>query len=194
MIRVPQHALRAAVFAVVAAAGLLPGAAPSAFAKAPAGALSAEDLIERSKRAEADRIAREAEAARDPVQEAIDAYRTGVTPIAQYQKLTDIVSDSKTKDMDRYRVAAADALVKRFATVDCVNDKAMAQLRREVGLAVVELMKANPEDVTGLACVNTLFETWWRTQHVQFGFKPTAKKQDRQRAYDKMRKFLRDKD
>lgn len=173
----------------LAAFAALPG---SALAKGP----EAEDMptLERiyqeakSAKEAAERAA--AEAARDLNQEAIDAYATGATALTEFQALTELINDSKTDELQRYRQPAATAILARFRAEN-LDDPAVRTVRRAVAMEIVDLMKANSTDTVGLAIIQEVLQTWWRAKVAgEIRFKATDKWKDRQKAWRKMKSYL----
>jgi hypothetical protein len=179
--------------ALAATAVLL--AAGAAFAKAPAAVPTVEEIAARARTAAVEAARRAEEAAKDPLKEAIDSYREGKTPLADWQKLADVVNDAKDADAQRYRMSAAEALVVRFEGKKDL-DAAERAVRREIGLALVDLMKSPASDDTGLKAIERVLYAFWPDKLLRdVRFKASDKLRDRTNAHSKMKKYLKsDKD
>jgi hypothetical protein len=180
--------------ALVAAflAAFVLGAAP-AFAKAPkAGDMpSVEEIFQQASKAAADAAKAAADKARDPLREAIDGYRDRKVPLAEYQKLVDCINNAKDENVQTYRPDAAQALIARFAHEDD-KDEQIRAVRRQVAIAVLDLMKAPSKDQTGLNAIETMLYAWWRTKmQIEVRFHATDKLEDRKKAFEKMSKYLK---
>lgn len=177
---------------LLSAAALASLAAPAA-AKAPAQALTVEDIVVRARAAEEEARRKKDEAAKDPLKEAIELYRTGKTPITEYATLTRILNDAKDPAVQDHRIPAAEALVLRFQSPDVDRkDPAVLAVRREIATAIVDLMKAPSTDDRGLRAVESIFYAWWRDTIVNdLKFNHTDKPKDRATACAKMKKFLK---
>ena len=163
--------------------------AGAAFAKAPKEIPTVEDLNKAALAAIEEKKRREIEAARDPMKEAIEAYRDRKTPLAEYQKLVDIIKDAKTENVQPYRLTAAQAFVTRFTREDD-SDPAVKIVRRQIALALLDLMKSSKDDV-GLAAIDLMLSAWWRIPtSMTAKFRPSDKLDDRKRSYAKMKKYL----
>jgi hypothetical protein len=174
---------------LAAALALFALGAHEAFAKAPKESPTVEDLYRQAMAAIEDKKKREAEAAKDPLKEAIEAYRDrGKTQLADFQKLVDIINDAKTDSVQPYRATAAQALVTRFSHED-ETDATVRVVRRQIALALIDLMKA-PKDDVGLAAIELILTNWWRMKVFEFKFKVGDKLDDRKRAWGKMKKYL----
>jgi hypothetical protein len=183
--------MRAARSIAAAAAALLALAAlgaHDALAKAPKEAPTVEDLYRQALTAIEDKKKRDAEAAKDPLKEAIDAYRDRKIPFTDYQKLVDIINDAKSESVQPYRQTAASALVTRFSREDD-SDQTVKSTRRAIALAVIDLMKA-PKDDVGVAAIEYILTNWWRMKTFEFKFKVNDKVDERKRAWTKMKKYL----
>ncbi|MCG3134068.1 MAG: hypothetical protein HMLKMBBP_01354 [Planctomycetes bacterium] len=186
MSRVPHAVVAALMLAGVAAA---PGAA---LAKAPAGGKSAEDLIVLARKAAAEKALAEQEKKRDRTKEMIDAYRDGKSALGEWQPLADIVNNGAEAPVQPYRPMAAEALLKRFESANADSDPAVRAVRREVAMAIVDLMKASAKDELGLRIVDQLLGTWYRQKMVQeIRFKTTDKQKERESDCKKMKDFLK---
>jgi hypothetical protein len=184
--------MRAVLAALAFAAALFASAAP-AFAKAPkpADTPTVEELFQGATKAVADLAKAAADKARDPLREAIDAYRDRKLPLAEYQKLVDCINNAKDENVQPYRGDAAQALVTRFSHED-ENDPQNRMIRRQIALSVLELMKADKKDSVGLGAIETILYAWWRAKmQIDIKFKATDKLDDRKKAYEKMNKFLK---
>jgi hypothetical protein len=166
-------------------------ASATAAAKAPTGVATLEDLQQKARQAEAEAQRRALEASKDPNKEAIEAYKTKKTKLEEYQKLVQIAMDAKTAEVQDYRIPAAGALVERFAAEDLEKDPRARQIRIEIALELCELLKAPASDDKGLIIADTVFSTWYRAQVINSHWKKEAKLRDRQAAYAKIRKFLK---
>jgi len=183
-----MRAARLFAAAALAAISLLSIGARDAFAKAPKESPTVEDIYRQAMAAIEEKKKREVEAAKDPLREAIEAYRDRKTPLAEYQKLVDIINDAKTESVQPYRATAAQALVTRFSRED-ESDPTVKVVRRQIALAVVDLMKATKDDV-GLAAIEQILSNWWRMKTFEFKFKVGDKPDERKRAWTKMKKYL----
>ena len=163
--------------------------AGAAFAKAPKEIPTVEDMNKAALAAIEEKKRREIEAARDPLKEAIEAYRDRKTPKEEYQKLVDIIKDAKTENVQPYRLTAAQALITRFSRED-ESEPAVKIVRRQIALALLDLMKASKDDV-GLASIDLILSAWWRIPtSMTARFRTTDKLDDRKRSYAKMKKYL----
>ena len=162
--------------------------AGAAFGKAPKEMPTVEDMNRQALAAIEEKKRREIEAAKDPLKDAIEAYRDRKTPYAEYQKLVDIINDAKTESVQPYRAQAAQAIVTRFQRED-ESDPPVKIVRRQIALALLDLMKANKDDV-GLAAIEQILSNWWRMKMFEFKFKVGDKLDDRKKAHAKMKKFL----
>jgi hypothetical protein len=178
---------------LLAALAVLAAAAPPAFAKAPAAKdmPSVEEIFQQATAAieEAKRIA--AERARDPLKEAIDAYRErGKVAIGEYQKLVDIINNARDEAVQPYRAPAAQAIITRFSQ-EGDTDPQVRTVRRQIALSLLDLMKAQ-KDETGLQAIEQILYAWWRSQMTMGTIKFTAKDRldDRKKAHAKMKRFL----
>lgn len=183
--------MRAARFAVAIAvvAAVCALSAREAFAKAPKESPTVEDIYKQAMTAIEDKKKRDAEAAKDPLKDAIEAYTDRTkSQLTDYQKVVDIVNDAKTENVQPYRQKAAQAILTRFSRED-ETDAAVKVVRRTVALAMLDLMKA-PKDDIGLAAIEQVLTTWWRMKVFEFKFKITDKVDDRKKAWVKMKKWL----
>jgi hypothetical protein len=162
----------------------------SAFAKAPKDAPSVEEIFQQATKALEEKTKAEIEKSKDPLKEAIEAYRDRKAPLPDFQKLVDCLNDAKTDAVQPYRADAAQALVARFARED-ENDPQNRAIRRQIALGILDLMKAPQKDEIGLRSIETILLAWWRARlSVDIKFKATDKLDDRKKAYAKMKKFL----
>lgn len=183
---------RAARLRSAAAALVVAACAAPAFAKSPAQAPTLEDLRARAQQAEAEAHKKALEAQRDPRKDACEAYKDKKrTELKDYQALVDILLDAKTPEVQDYRPMAAEALTKRFEQEDVDRDPAVRQVRREIGLELVELLGASPKDDKGLLAAEQIYYAWYRGQLVQNHWKREAKQSDRVKAMRKIRDFLK---
>lgn len=181
---------RGAVRNLATACGLAAFAASFAFAKAPKDSQSVEEIFQQAAKAIADAEKAAVEKAKDPLREAIEAYRDKKIPLVEYQKLVDCVNNAKDENVQPYRADAAQALVARFAKED-ENDLQNRAVRRQIALGVLDLMKAPQKDTAGLQAIETILFAWWRFKmQSDIKFKVTDKLDDRKKAYTKMKKFL----
>ena len=179
--------MRRAIFA--AAAVLLSSlGAGAAFAKAPKEMPTVEDMHRIALAAIEDKKRKEEEAKRDPLMEAIEAYRDGPTPYSEFQKLVDIVNDAKTENVQPYRSKAGMAFITRMAR-EKPEDPAVRIVQRQITLALLDLVKANKDDV-GVSAIEQILVAWWRPQTLGLRFRPTDKLDDRKKAYTKLKKLL----
>lgn len=176
--------------AIIAAAALLLASlgAGAAFAKAPKEMPTVEDMHRIALAAIEEKKRKEIEASRDPLKEAIEAYRDGKTPLAEYQKLVDIVNDAKTESVQPYRATAGMAFVTRMSR-EKEDDPAVRIVKRQITMALLDLMKANKDEV-GVAAIEQILSGWWRSAMFQVRFKVTDKLDDRKKAHAKMKKIL----
>ncbi len=180
--------MKAALFAAALLTGLT--------FTSPAGAADAtdlptlEDIHTAAVKAKADAVERVKAANRDPRKEALAAYRSGATPLDQFQPLAEMINNSKDAAMSPYRQAAAQALLARFKVEDA-NDPFVRKSRAGAGLAILDLMKASSSDTVGLSIVGEVLNAWWRSKVLSdVKFKPTDKFKNRMKAYRKMRSYL----
>ena len=183
--------MRFRLAAAVLTFAALVAAAPVALAKAPKASEvpTIEELWQQAKAAQEELVQRAAEAKRDPFKEAIDAYRKKDWPREDYEKLVDILNDAKDPKMQPYRAAAADALVERFQA-EALADPEVRQVRREIALKIVDLMKAPKTDDVGLQIVARVFQAWWPAKLSELGWAPGDKPADRRNAHRGMKKYL----
>ncbi len=193
----PRRVRRCASLLAVASLALLalwgPGAR-RAEARVPAhGDMPTLDELYRQARQEKiDAEKRAADAARDPLAEAIEAYKSGATPLEQFSALTDIINNAKDEDVQPYRSPAAEALLQRFLTEDVTTSATAKRVRAAVGLEIVDLMKSSSSDTLGLAIVHRVLSTWWKYKlEGELKFKPDDKPRDRQKAWKRMQAYLK---
>lgn len=168
-------------------------ASASAFAKAPAGGPTLVEIQERAKQAEADARAKAAEAQKDPNKDAIEAYAVrGKTDLKDFGKLTVLILDSDTAGLQAYRMPAAEALVKRFQQENWDGDKNVVQIRLDIAVELCELLKYPAKDDLGLAIAEYIFGIWHRQPLVNNHWRKEGKQGDRQKAYIKIKKVLKD--
>ena len=181
---------RVALFALAAGLLLVAGPLP-AQAKGPSAEQlpTLEDLLARAKKAKADAEQAAIDAARDPRREAIDAYKNGDTPLAEYEPLTDMIKNSKDDEVRDYRRAAATALYQRFRN-EPLEDPNVRKLRVEAVLEIIDLMRAPSKDRLGLAIIHEILSAFWKNKVRDFGFSPTGKPRERYNAYKAMKKYL----
>lgn len=152
----------------------------------PADRPSVEDVYRKAK-ADLDAELAQAEIEkRDPVGEAIQNYRTALVPLTEYQQVVNVLLEEEDPKIQPYRRLAAEALLERFKNA---SDPAALEVRREIGLAIVKLMKS-AKDTEGLVLVESIFYTWWNKKIASYGFRASDKQRNRTRAYGKMKKFL----
>ncbi|MCE9634160.1 MAG: hypothetical protein K8T90_00515 [Planctomycetes bacterium] len=164
-----------------------------AHAKAPLSGPTLVEIQERAKQAEADARAKAVEAQKDPNKEAIDAFAVrGKTELKDFGKLTLMILDADTAGLQSYRMPAAEALVKRFQQENWDGDANVRQIRLDVAVELCELLKAPAKDDVGLAIAEYVFGTWYRPPLVNNHWRKDAKQGDRQKAYIKIKKFLKD--
>lgn len=179
--------------AAITALAFLVAAAPSAsYAKAPKATdtPSVEEMYQQAQKAISDAAKDAAERARDPLREAIDNYRDRKIPLTDYQRLVDCLNNAKDENVQPYRLDAAQALVTRFTREDNAEPQ-VRTIRRGIGLAVLDLMKADAKkDEIGLRSVELLLMSWWRLKAMEFHFKANDKLDDRKKAHVKMKKYL----
>ncbi len=131
-----------------------------------------------------------AEALRDPFQEAIDGYRDGVAELDQYAQLVELINESKDEELQRYRRPAALAVLQRFRSVN-LDDPAVRKIRNTLALEIVDLMRANKSDQTGLAIIEHVMKTWWGALINEVDFKATDNFKDRNKAYRRVKSFIK---
>ena len=183
MSRMPTLALALCAATLICGTALAKGPTPEELP-------TVEQILEkaRAEKAAIDRAA--AEASRDPHQEAIDAYRDGTVPLEDYTKLTAIINESKEDELQPYRTKAAQAVLQRFKAVN-IDDPAVRRTRNELVLEIVDLMKVSSNDTVGLAIIDEVLKTWWRTKiATDVRFNPADKYRDRAKAWRKMRTFI----
>lgn len=181
----------AAILAAFLAAIVLSAAPAFARAPKPADTPSVEEIYQQASKAIADQAKAAADKARDPLREAIDAYRERKLPLAEFQKLVDCINNAKDENVQNYRGDAAQALVTRFTRED-ENDPQNRAVRRQIALAVLDLMKAPAKDQAGLNAIETILFAWWRAKmQIDIKFKATDKLDDRKKAFEKMNRFLK---
>ena len=174
------------------ALGALAVATVPAFAKAPAPGPTVEDVLQRARLDEAAARQKALDASKDPNKEAIEGYKSKKTALGDYQKLVELLLDGDTKELQEYRAPAAEALVKRFELEDTDNNEKTRQTRVDIALELLPLLTASPKDAVGLAAAESIYYAWYRAQLVNNHWKKDAKLSDRQRATQRIRKFLRD--
>lgn len=128
-----------------------------------------------------------AEAARDPLQEAIDAYRDKLVPVTDYARVVELLRASEGEEAE-YRQRAKDALVARFEAENRADVKVL-KAKREISLEIVDLMRLSKDD-DGRALVYEIFQVWHRRFLQQSGYKPGDSARKRTRAYKKMKELL----
>lgn len=128
-----------------------------------------------------------AEAARDPIQEAIDAFRDQVSPLEQWERIVELVKADEGEEA-AYRQAAKDALIARFQA-DGEKDVKVLKARRAAALELCDLMKAK-SDPDGRMLVQEILQKWFRTYLIRSGYKPNDSARKRIRAYRKMTDYL----
>jgi hypothetical protein len=180
---------------VIAAAVAFAAGSGAAFARAPKPAEmpTVEEIYQQAKAAADLRLKNEADQSHDPTKDLIDAYRDKKSKLEDYDKIVDIVNDAKTEKLQGYRRDATQALIVRFSRED-EGDPTMRATRRDIALKVLDLMKADAKkDATGLECIERMLYAWWKfkvSTDVKFNVKD--KPEVRKKAYDKMKKFLKD--
>lgn len=181
---------------IAAAAVALAAFASPAFAKAPQGLQTLEEIRQKAEQAEADARRREIEAQKDPNREAIENYSTKKSDLGEWRRLVDIVNDAKTPELQDYRPLAAQALIRRFEQEDVEKDPVVRQVRIDIAIELVELLGAPSKDEKGIMAANQIFYAWYRAQLVNTKpiWKPEAKQSERQKAMKKMREFLKKSD
>lgn len=187
-------ALASASIVTPIAATIVLGLAGEAFARAPQGLQTIEELQAAARVAAAEAARNKTEAAKDPNKEAIEGYLSKKLALADWAKLVQIVLDAKSPELQDLRQPAADALLGRFAKEDTEKDPKVRAVRSAIALELCELLKAPASDAKGLEIANAIFHTWYRAPFINSGWKPDAKLRDRQGAYNKIKKFLKDKD
>jgi hypothetical protein len=178
--------------ATLLAAAALAALVSPVLAKAPkpADVPSVEDLYQSAQKA-IDQAAKEAfEKSRDPLREAIDNYRDKKTPYTDFQKLVDCLNNAKDDNVQPYRADAAQALLTRFSKED-ESDPQVRATRRQIVLAILDLMKADKKDEIGLRAIESILFTWWKQRmQSEVKFRATDKLDDRKKAHTKMKKYL----
>jgi hypothetical protein len=166
-------------------------AAPAvAKAPKPADLPTVEEIYQQAKKSIDEAAKRAIEQARDPNREAIEGYRDRKLPLNEYQKLVEIINDSKNDNVQPYRADAAQALVLRFTREEEADPQVRA-IRRSIALAVLDLMKADKRDETGLRAIETILFAWYRNKmQVDVKFKPSDKLDSRRKAYSQMKKHI----
>ncbi len=162
--------------------------ASAALAKAPkpADETSVEDIF--AKAEERARPKPPAAPVVAPLKDAIDDYRERKSPFADFARLTDCV-DNVAGTAPSLRESAADALIARIARED-EKDAGFKAIRRAIGVAVLDLMKAD-KDPTGLRLVDKILTAGWKKQmHAAPRFSPKDPLADRMRAWAKMKVVL----
>lgn len=180
-------ALRGAILASALAALAAP-----AVAKAPTGVPNLEELLQKAQlaHAEAERI--KAEALRDPRRETIDNFRNKKTELKDFQPVVEMILDAKTEELQAYRAAAADALLVRFAAEDPDNNPVARKLRLDVAIELVELLNRPASDDKGLLAGEAIFTAWYPGQIKGNYWKRDGKPAERKKAYEKIKKWLKD--
>jgi hypothetical protein len=185
----PCRSRRAAATRAVALLSLVLAWAPGARAEPPdpAEMPALEELYQQAKAKQEEEIRRQREALRDLRQEAIDAYREKRVPIADYQTVVDILNETKDEAVQKYRRGALDALLVRFSKED-LGDPLVSVTRREIGLAVIDLMRNN--DRESLTLIQELLYGWWQVKARRLQFKDTDKVRERRKAHQEMKRYL----
>lgn len=190
MVNTMKHVLLSAAVATVCGALVLGASAP-AFAKAPPSSKSAEELISKAIQDELDRKAAEAEAKRDHNKEMIDNFKDKAkgVPLSDGLKLADIIVRAQTDEkLIPYRAPAAAALLQRFALEDTKNDPAIRDVRRDIALAMLDLMKSKDEG--SVAVIDFVLKEWYMSLLRDVGWKVEGKAPQRLKAYNDMKKKL----
>jgi hypothetical protein len=126
----------------------------------------------------------------DPTQDVIDAYKEKKTPLADFKPLTGCINDPK--ESTQHRESAYQAIVLRFQGED-LGKPEIRSVRRAVALEVIDLMKVDAKkDATGLDVVSALFDAWWRPNLQMFRYVKSGSKADRTKAYERLKKMLKD--
>lgn len=180
--------------AALAGALLAAAGAGAALAKAPPAkeTPTVDEIFKQATAAIEEEKRLAAERARDPLKEAIEAYREpGKVSILEFHKLVDIVNNARDENVQPYRALAAQAIITRFSH-ETEADPQVRAVRRQIALAVLDLMKADKKDEVGLAAVEQILYAWWRSKLTMgdIKFKATDKIDDRKKAHAKMKKFL----
>jgi hypothetical protein len=123
---------------------------------------------------------------RDPIGEAIQNYKTALVPLTEFEQVVTVLLEEEDPKVQPYRRLATEALIARFTNV---TDPAALVVRRDIGLAVVKLMKSK-KDTEGLVLIESLFYTWWGKKMAAFGFRASDKQRNRTKAYGKMKTYL----
>lgn len=176
--------------AATALAALLLAAAPAA-AKAPANVPTMEEVQQKARLAEAEAQRKALESQRDPRKEAIEAYKAKKSKLEEYEPLVRMIMDAKTPEVQDYRIPAGEALVRRFEQEDVEKDPRVRQTRIEIAIELCELLKAPAADDKGLLIADQVFYAWYRAQVINTHWKKEGKLRDRQAAYNKIKKFLK---
>ncbi len=178
----PVHA----ALAIVAAAAL---AAP-AMAKGPkASELPTLEEIYLQAKAEWEMDLKRAEADRqDPLGETIDNYKDKLISLNEYRQLVDVILDDQDKKLQAYRRPALDAVIERFRK-EHLDDPQTRAIRRQIGKALIELMKRSRDEL-GLQLVEEILFTWWRSKMLELKFRASDNYRDRSRAHRKMKTYL----
>lgn len=180
-----RHPIVALAIAAVTIAG-----AGSALARAPANLPTLEDVLAHARQVEAKEAASKGPSSKDRTQETIDDYRTKKAALDDWGKLTQIMKDSATEELQKYRAPAAKAILDRFTQED-LKDPRVRQVRIAIGLDICELLQAPAKDATGLTIAQDIIGAWWPRELSQSKWLIGGKQRDRKTACDKIRKFLK---
>lgn len=179
----------------LAAVAALCAGASVAFAKAPKASdeASVEDLVVAAK----GQLEGAKKGEHNKWKDAVDKYRDkSKSQLADWKDVVEIVNDSKTPEAQQYRDDATAALIERFADVNEKSDPLLRATKREVAMALLDLMKADPKkDGVGLLQIDKLLNTWWHDQYTrnwQFHTKDPPDK--RAKSYAKAKAFLKQPD
>ena len=143
-------------------------AAP-AFARAPTleELPSVKKLQELADKAIDARRRAEEEAARDPVMDLINAYRTGSPSAPSWRKIADILKDDK--ETRTHREEAAKAFMERFK-IPAAGDQRIEKAKREIGQYLLKDLNSRERDVR--VWVHGIYKVFWKNPAARMGFNP----------------------
>jgi hypothetical protein len=130
----------------------------------------------------------EIEARKDPVMDAIHAYRDKAVPMTQWKDVADILKEDR--ETSEHRRAAAEALCERFKELTG-SDQRITKLKKEIASSI--LPKLNDNNSTEVRIwVNSVFVAFWPGTAGKIDFNPEESNfKKRYDAWKEWRKFLK---
>jgi hypothetical protein len=111
-------------------------------------------------------------------------------PLTEGMKLADVILRAESdKKLVPYREGAAESLILRFAAENTKDDGAIREVRKEIALAMLDLMKS--KDDGSVVVIEKVLKAWYGTMLTQTGFKADGKPAARAKAYTEMKKKLK---